>query len=492
MNPCRTLFTSVAIIFFAFSAARTLAAPAPIQAASPAAPLMLADFLKQVSEKNQAYQASDRTAKAARATANEGKLIYRPTLTGQAQSFVEGQHLPYQVTDKFSNQQYSLGIAQQVGIGFTGKVAYNQLEMMFPATQTQFGQSIEFSPKWYSFDFTQSLFRNFNGHEFDAQAEQAEAASLAKSFAQSYMTKTVLLEAESFYWNLALAREMVTMRKDALERAQRIFDWTNRRERLQLADRAEALQASTNLQARKLELRAAQDSERVAAQAFNSARAVLQSNVPEKLMALTPEQISTFDVPARSIQRDDVKAAEFQAKTTAASALLARERNKPTLELFGSIPLTQPEIPTGPQSIYFPAQARPGTTVGLKMTASLDVVTQSKIRQGYAAEAQAADWLYQRKVFEEERDWQDITAKFKEAKDRLKLFLDLEKTQKEKLTYERDRQQRGRSTLQQVFLFETDLQDAQTGRIRTLAELLNLNAQMKLYGVSYGVASDGP
>jgi outer membrane protein TolC len=123
--------------------------------------------------------------------------------------------------------------------------------------------------------------------------------------------------------------------------------------------------------------------------------------------------------------------------------------------------------------------------IGLRATIPLDLGTLKRAREGHAAEAQGADWTYQRKAFEEERDWADLTAKFTQAKERLKLAVDLEKVQHEKLTYERDRQQRGRSTLQQVLIYETDFEQAQLGRIRTLADLLQLGAQMKLYGVSY-------
>jgi hypothetical protein len=37
----------------------------------------------------------------------------------------------------------------------------------------------------------------------------------------------------------------------------------------------------------------------------------------------------------------------------------------------------------------------------------------------------------------------------------------------------------------QVIVFETDYQNTQFARIRSLAEFLSLNAQMKLYGVAY-------
>ncbi len=74
--------------------------------------------------------------------------------------------------------------------------------------------------------------------------------------------------------------------------------------------------------------------------------------------------------------------------------------------------------------------------------------------------------------------------KFQQAKDRLTIYDQLEKTQKTKLEYERVRRQRGRTTTQQVLLFEQDYEQAQLGRIKTMSDILQLLAQMKTYGSS--------
>ena len=93
--------------------------------------------------------------------------------------------------------------------------------------------------------------------------------------------------------------------------------------------------------------------------------------------------------------------------------------------------------------------------------------------------------LSERKLLEEERDWHDLTARFSLAKEKVRLYEDLEKAQQEKLEHERTRQKAGRTTMAQVIQFENDFEQTQFARIRSLAELLNLNAQMKLYGVAY-------
>ncbi len=459
-------------------------APKAATATSGGPALSLSEFLGQVSSKHQGYQAADQTSKAAMAESEAAKLLFRPNLVGEARAFQHGLTNPYaDDTSKVTNRAYNLGVEQQTNFGLSGKLLFNHNEYINPATQV--GPSSQWKPDWFSLEFSQSLYRNWNGREAKSQAELIQSGALAKAFSQSYATKQLLLEAESNYWSLVLARENVAMQKDSVARAQRIHDWTSRRVRLQLADRAEGLQASTNLQSRKLDLKTAEDQERVAAQMFNSSRGVVGDQVNETLATLTPELIASFNVPARTTQRDDVKAAEFQAKSTAANARLEGEKNKPKVELYGSLPVTKPQEPPGGSGNFMFLSQQPGTTIGLRLSMPLDIGTQSRVREGYAAEAQAADWTFQRKSFEEERDWQDLTSKFREAKERLKLYTELEKQQSEKLNYERDRQQRGRSTLQQVILFEADYQLAQLGRLRTLAELLTLNANMKLYGVSY-------
>jgi outer membrane protein TolC len=439
--------------------------------------LSLSDYLTQVSEKHLGFKAADQTAKAAKKYAGEGSLLFEPNVFANASETADARNNPTTTGDYSRIQNYSLGVSEQTNFGLTGKVSYNGLAMDLPGLPS-------YNANYGAVELSQSLLRNWGGQEARAQSELIETSALAKSFGQSYQTKAILLEAESLYWRLALAREMVQMQKDAVDRAQKIYDWTNRRVRLQLADRAENLQASTNLQARKIDLQSASDDERAAAQAFNASRGTASDQVAERLTDLNPEVIGSMSVPARASQRDDVKAAEYQAKANAASALLSREKDKPTLEVFGSTLLNDPSAPPAQLAAAIPPTSRPGTTLGLRLNAPLDLGTTSKAREGYAAEARAADWTYQRKTFEEERDWQDLTAKFRESKSRLKLYSDLERTQKEKLDYERDRQQRGRSTLQQVLLFENDFEIAQLGRIRTLADLLTLNAQMKLYGVS--------
>lgn len=440
--------------------------------------LSLNIFLDQVAKNNEAYRAADASARGAKLRADEGRLVLLPTLSGSASFFTIGLNDPSNQNNEFTSRTYSLGISQLTDFGLSAKVSANRSDFNVNLPPFVGG----YSPNWFQLDLSQSLWRNWAGGETIALSEASTTSAHAASLNQSYLAKTILLEAESSYWRLALARELVTVSRDSVERAQRLSDWAANRAKLQLTDRAEYLQASTALQARKLDLRTAQDNESSAARALNSARGIDSDVVAEALELLTPEATNNLKLPQKLQTREDVRAAEMQAKASAASAKLNSEKNKPTLEVFASLPLSTPADPSPALNAVIPASSRAGTTVGLKFSSPLWFDVTDRARQGYAAEAEAAQTSFHRKQFEEERDWTDLVTKFKQSQERLRLYQDLERTQKEKLIYEREREKLGRSTLQQVLLDETDYQLATQGRISTLTELLTINAQMKLYG----------
>jgi hypothetical protein len=112
----------------------------------------------------------------------------------------------------------------------------------------------------------------------------------------------------------------------------------------------------------------------------------------------------------------------------------------------------------------------------------LDVAQTSQTQNGWALEAQTAREQLRRRTQEEERDWSELSSRYQTAKQRAVLFEDLERAQRAKLDHERGRHRVGRAVLAQVIQFETEYQQTQFGRLRSLAEALSLYAQMKLYG----------
>lgn len=473
----------IAILLLAVGFAYTSLSEAetkPSKSPPPPTALSIGDFLKQVKQGNGAYKAADLSRGAAELYSDEASLAVKPTFFAGASYTSDAKPSPFFNYERLEISAYNVGIAQQFRMGLQTKFTY----------QFDDASYVGIRPKYYEarpqIEASLPLWRNLFGRETSSSVDAAELGAKAKAEGQDAAAKGALLEAESSYWRLALAREALKVSRDAFERAQAIFDWTQRRVRLSLADRAEILQATAQLKTRKLDLKQAEDDERSARLSFNAARGVGSDKVDEALTQINSDLVAKWETPKRTQSRPDIESAKLQIAAAEANAVAAKERSKPNLELFGLYALNSPlRNNQGDAFTDSMKTDRPTSTIGVRLNMPLDFSATDRAQQGWHAEAQANRMLLDRKLFEEEKDWSDLVARFTLAKEKVRLFEDLEKAQQEKLEHERMRQRSGRTTLAQVIQFETEFEQTQFGRIRSLTELLSLNAQMKLYGVDY-------
>jgi outer membrane protein TolC len=367
-------------------------------------------------------------------------------------------------------------VTEQTPYGVTGKLSYSVNSVQYPGLSPEL---IAASP---AISVTASLWRNFLGREIDSQVDSQIAMSKAKELSQQATIDNSLLEAENAYWRLALARESEEISKAAVARANKLYEFSLRRERLQLVDRSDPLQAVATLKSRELELKMARDESRSARLAFNLARGTVNDEVPETLAPLTPEVFEHIKMPERAGSRYDVLSTEAQLRATQSQSLSYRERNKPTFEIYGTYAMNSQDLNTSSAIGNSFNPNLPTRTVGVRFSTPLDFGTIRDVQTGYNQDARAQELLLERKRQEQERDWLDLSKRFDETKERLALAVDVEKVQLEKLNFEKSRHVKGRTTLHQVLDFENDYYNAQEQRVRTLTDLLNILAQMKLYG----------
>lgn len=450
--------------------------------------LPLTGFLEQVKSGNDGYKAADMNRRAAEGYSGESSLVLAPTFFANAKIDSEGKPSAFPIPgfnySSIDTNTYQAGVSKQFGMGLKTTFTYT-------ASSTEYvGLG---AAKWYEgrpqIEASMPLWRNFWGRETTGAVDAGRLNALAKAEGQDAQAKQVLIDAEAAYWKLALAREALKVSEDSVARAKSMFEWTSRRERLALADRSEHLQSTAQLKARELDLKVAQDDERAARLSFNSARGVSSDKVAESLEVMNASLIAKWETPNRTRTRPDIEAARLQAEAAEANAKAASERAKPTFELYGLYALNSPHDSTQGDAVADSwKRERPSTQYGVRLNMPLDFGTLKRTQEGYSAEATAQRTVIARKLFDQERDWNDLVARFELAKEKIRLYEELEASQREKLEYERSRQKSGRSTVAQVILFETDFEQTQFSRIRSLAEVLGLNATMKLYGVAYNPA----
>ena len=238
------------------------------------------------------------------------------------------------------------------------------------------------------------------------------------------------------------------------------------------------------LQVRQLEYQTALDDLRSASLAFNNIRGKKNSDVPEELPSMDRTVTEKINIPEKKGAREDVKAAEQLTKVSAASADLGYEKNLPTLDVFGTVSLNGRDDTRGTAFSDSFKTDHPSYAVGIKFQAPINFLLTNDIRSAYAKEMKASELTFRRKQFEEEEQWNDLTKKLSEAKEKLRLTFLIEDSQSKKLERERERLKLGRSVTFQVLQFEQDYALSQMLRLKTQGEVLGLSAQLRTYGES--------
>lgn len=446
--------------------------------------LSLQEYLTEVKQKHDGFKAAEEASSGAKLRVNEGKLLLAPTIFGSTQYTHDERPTlaPAFQGNKTLLESYSLGVSQLTSFGLRAALSYN-----INSTNIQgISPGLVSLPEYYDtkplLELNQSLWRNFLGAETQAEQERLEAQALATSHEQGFRTTLIFADAEAAYWRLAVATDAVAIQEASLERANEIRNWLSRQVRLQLSDKADLLQATAAVRTRELDLKAAQDEVRQAAMIFNTLRGNQGAEVKEALESVSSDKVKTLSAPVREGFRKDVLAAKERERAAMASSKLGLQRASPTLEIFSQLALNGRDEKIGEATDESFTKRHPYAAVGLRFSAPLDLGKTFDTRDGYRKELIAAELDYDRRVFEQEQEWQDLVKRLTEAKERMSLADEIVAAQREKLEYERQRRRLGRTTTYQVLLFEQDYAASQLSRLRAQFTILDTVARMKTFG----------
>ncbi len=447
------------------------------------ATLSLEDFLKQVEQKNQSMTASKLIIEGADLKASESKLLFRPNVFAQAQTASDKKPTTNVNAqgDRTDYTFFTAGLTQQFNFGLQGKLGYNFSHTKIYNAQPNFLPVSDFHDGVATLELSQSLWRNFWGNESRSQQSIISAQSLASKHTENYKIKATLAQAESLYWSLSQIRKVVIVQKESLERAQKIRSWNQNRLKSGLAESSDFLQSDANFKARDYELKNSLQDLKNLERAVNALRGVDNEVFSEDVESVNSNKIKTLTLPSKAELRDDTKAALELQKIAKATAALSIEKNKPTFELYGTYALNG-RNPESSQAVTNSFKTDHDTkAIGLRFVAPLDFDTTHDNINGYKNDQIAAEQNYQRKLFEQDQQWNDLVSKFDDAKIKLSLVEKIEEAQKIKASNERDRLSKGRTVTFQVLNFEQDYAQSELARIQNETNILNIYAQLKIY-----------
>lgn len=455
--------------------------------------LSLDTYLSQVREKNPAVRAAMESTEAGELRAQEGRLLNGPTLYAegrykQDQSVQQVNFIPF---SWFRTETLNFGVRNTFFWGMSATISNNWVVTQYqdPVVSALFaGSGVNFNLPFHTIytqlEVTQPLWSNFFGRSTRANQDLLEAQALASSYVNSFTAKSLVRGAEGTYWNMALYRQLVVISKESLDRAQKIYEWNKKRVAMQLADKSDMLQSEALYKARQLEYQGSQDLLKSTARQFNLARGIVSEEVSEELPKIDDSTIAALTIPKRVDMREDVKAAEQQSRASQASAVMSLERDSPTLDLYGTVALYGQGSDLGQSFSNSFGLSKQAHTVGLRFSMALDVPNVLRSRDGWHREREAAELNYQKKLLDQENEWKDMNEQFEAAKSRLVRSTELAVLQKEKLDNGRELQMRGRSTTFQVLQFESDYLNSEMQKLRDQANVLGIQARLKLFSES--------
>lgn len=449
------------------------------------------EYLDQVKNQNLGYTSANQNVEAYEALKSKAKLVTAVNFFASTQNSFTEQNQALQIFryDRIYTQNTQVGITQTSDFGLSTKLYYSLNHNTYKGLNTSNLPNPSLAQSSYqsipAIEVSLPLWQNRFGSLTQASKDLVFFQNEAQKLNSKSVSISSLVTAEQSYWILVAARQTVEIQQSALKSAQQILDYVSKREKMNLGEKGDVLQAKALFETRKLLLQQAQNDEKLAARDFNKQRYIDSAEVTEKLDGFNFQKLQSFLVPKiMGGHRFDVKAQEADMKAAVASAKLDEENNKPSLNLYGSYLQNQIEA-TRSQALSsaFDQKGRAGT-IGVKLSMPINFGLTSDIRQGAIQSASAAKTNYRQQVFQQENDWQNLVQNLAIYKENLKLSQAIEAAQKSKLENERKLLKQGRTSTYQILLFEQDYSNSQLTTIQTAYKLLSLIAQEKLYQAS--------
>lgn len=459
--------------------------------------LSLDEFLQQVKANNRSLRSSGAQVESSRLREEGLDQVFAPQFFSQVA--VQSDEKPQAnalAGNKTEAQSLSLGVQKLWQFGLQSQLSY-QLNAVaierdevppllapgVPNPLAALGGDQEFNEASIRLDLVQPLIRNSAGRELLMTRSVAASQLSMLQQSEEFKVRSLLAQAEFVYWQLALAEEAVRTQEGSLARFQKIKDWVGRRVQMSLTDRADLLQAEAGIRVRRFELEMAKRDRATLLRNFNSLRGTAGDRLDADLLPLTA-QLAQASLPQTGpVKRLDIEVARQMEKVAALEVEQQRERFRPQLDVFATLALnSSQEDELGKAATGAFSGDKPTVIIGLKLVATLDQDLVRKERNGLIKASEASRLERESKEFNAQQEWEELLQQLGDAKTRLKLASELEAAQKQKLDYEKDRLERGRTTTYQILLFEQDYASSQLGTIKAKADVLGIQAKIKLFG----------
>jgi outer membrane protein TolC len=454
--------------------------------------LSLENYLSQVEAGNPDVKAINASIEASELKMMELDMVYSSLFSGgynylkdkSGASF--GSTLP---TDEMTVNSWNLGLNKKLDFGTNLSVGYTNTDADFrllapttiipSVTLTNF-TGYEIKPY---FSFQQSLLRDYKSGLTKSGINKAKALSKSGQYIQLFKKQQILLQARSVYWALSLDREIVEFRKLSLDRAEKIFQWTDDKVKLDLAEKSDFYQSQAAFKLRQLNLKMSIEDEEKSRRDFNQYRGISGDVVFEDLTRISDmiSYYSNISELASMGMRADVLAAKELFNSSKFAKKETYYRSLPEVSLNGTYSVHGLGLNYNDAWNQVTGLDKPEYGLGISFIVPLDQKTLVKVQKGYTLDYQSSQDTVKKSELSMENDWNQLKKTWLNVKERINLALEIKDIQNLRVTNEMDRFKRGRTTTFLLLSAQTDLDDATINVYRLIYEEIMTFAQAELY-----------
>ncbi|MNS60775.1 Outer membrane efflux protein [compost metagenome] len=385
------------------------------------------------------------------------------------------------MSDDVKTESYLLGVSQQFDFGLQTKLAYKWGKTDFENAAAAINPDSYYTASPV-LELSMPLWGGGFGRSAQANENVLRQQNMADKYSAEGTSNNILVGAEASYWKLSAWQDVVQIQEQALKAAQSIYDYVGRKKKMNLGEEDDVVQAKALVELRTLELQVAKNE---AAESLRNFNRFLNKDAFAPVSGLEKvdyKSLESITVPTtRPGMRADVQATEAQLEVAKAASTLAYERNRPTLNAFGSYAMNGQD-PQFNEALREAGKTEQDTAyIGLRFQMPLNFGAAGDAKAGALKTQKAAELNRDYALYAQEQDWINLTRNLSDARDNLVLLGRIEDAQKTKLEVERRRLRQGRTTTYQVLLFEQDYSLSALTKVKSAANILGLQSQIKLY-----------
>ena len=242
--------------------------------------LSLEEYLDQVTSQNLGYNAAILNAESYELLKEKAKLVNAVKLYGYSESSFTDQNQALQIF------RYKTVYSQKNQAGFSHISDFGlSTNLYYSLNKTKY-RGLNAAPLAVSnyqtvptLELSLPLWQNLFGLQTKASRDSTYFKNESQKMVAKALSVEELMLAEKTYFAAIYAQKNVAIHREALESAKKILQYVSKREKMNLGEKADVLQAKALVESKKLALAQAENDEKITARNFNGKRFISSDKI---------------------------------------------------------------------------------------------------------------------------------------------------------------------------------------------------------------------